>query len=345
MTKTTFKITATAPTRVDLAGGTLDLWPIHNLLDRKATVNVAVSLEATVTVVPSNDRLFHFISEDQNIKDSGDLAAVTRSSKLYLFGLLLSAFWNKDLPPINVTTKAKSPAGAGLGGSSCLAVAFCRAIAEARKQFDRAYVIPTEEIIVRTAQDVESRVIHAPTGVQDYWGGMRGGINILEYPFGHTTVTTLPGKFWTGEDYTLMCCYSGKSRASAINNWEIFKRLFDGDKPLLDKIAAIGNEAADCAEAVLKGNWKDAMEASLREWKLRTALWPAIETPETKKIDLAAKEAGAMFTRVGGAGGGGVMGVICPRERVSTVSKAMTAVGGQVMDVVVGGPGLTVTYG
>jgi D-glycero-alpha-D-manno-heptose-7-phosphate kinase len=345
MSQSTFKITATAPTRVDLAGGTIDLWPIHNLLDRKATVNVAVSLEAAVTVVPSVDGKFHFISEDQNVADSGDLTSMTRSSKLYLFGLLLGAFWTKDLPPIKVTTNAKSPAGAGLGGSSCLAVAFCRAIAEARKQFDKTYAVPSEEIIVRTAQDVESRVIHAPTGVQDYWGGMRGGINILEYPFGHTVITTLPGKVWTGEDFTLICCYSGKSRASAINNWEIFKRLFDGDKQLLGKIAAIGNEAADCAEAVLKGQWREAMDASLREWRLRIDLWPAIETPETKKIDSAAKEAGAMFTRVGGAGGGGVMGVISPKDRVSAVSKAMTAAGGQVMDVVVGGPGLTVTYG
>jgi D-glycero-alpha-D-manno-heptose-7-phosphate kinase len=337
-----FKITATAPTRVDLAGGTLDLWPIHNLLERKATVNVAVSLAATVDVMPSRDGLFHFISEDQHITDSGDLAAVSRSPKLFLFGLLLGAFWNKELPAISITTHAKSPAGAGLGGSSCLAVAFCRAVAEARHQFDKSYIVPPEAVIVRTAQDVESRVIHAPTGVQDYWGGIRGGINILEYPFGSTIVTTLPGQILDQQDFKLLCCYSGKSRASAINNWEIFKRIFDGDKALLSKISAIGHEAADCAEAVLKQNWKEAINASQREWQLRLDLWPAIETVETKRIDLAAKEAGATFTRVCGAGGGGVMGVICPVDRVPNVTKSMTAAGGNVMDVIVGGPGLTV---
>ncbi len=338
-----FKITATAPTRVDLAGGTLDLWPIHNLLDRKATVNVAVSLLAVVEVVPSKDGLFHFISEDQNITDSGNLTAITQSSKLYLFGLLLSAFWTKELPPITITTRAKSPAGAGLGGSSCLAVAFCRAVAEARRQFDKNYVVPSEDLIVRTAQDVESRVIHAPTGVQDYWGGIRGGINILEYPFGRTNITTLPGKILENQEFKFLCCYSGKSRASAINNWEIFKRIFDGDKVLLAKIAAIGNEAADCAEAVLQQNWKEAIAASRREWQLRLALWPAVETVETKKIDVAAREAGAMFTRVCGAGGGGVMGIICPADKVQKIITGMTGAGGQFMDVVVGGPGLTVT--
>jgi D-glycero-alpha-D-manno-heptose-7-phosphate kinase len=338
------KVTAVAPTRVDLAGGTLDLWPIHNLLDRKATVNVAVSLNATVEVSPSPDKLFHFRSEDQNLSDSGSYSEISRSKKMSLFGLLLSALWNQNLPPISIKTSAKSPAGAGLGGSSCLAIAFCRAVAAARHQLDKTYEIPSEDVIVRTAQDVESRVIHAPTGVQDYWGGMRGGINILEYPFGRTVVKTLPGKLWDDVDFKLICCYSGKSRASAINNWEIFKRIFDGDKTLLEKIAAIGNEAANCADAIQANDWKSAIMASQREWTLRTALWPAIETTETKRIDSAAREAGATFTRVCGAGGGGVMGVICPRDKVEKISAAMNAAGGLVMDVVVGGPGVTVSH-
>jgi D-glycero-alpha-D-manno-heptose-7-phosphate kinase len=337
-----FKITSIAPTRVDLAGGTLDLWPIHNLLERKATVNVAVSLEASVEVSLSSDGRFYFESVDQNITDTGDYDSIIRSPKLSLFGLLLSAFWNKKLPGLKIKTSAKSPAGAGLGGSSCLAIAFSRAVAEARHKLTSEYLVPDERGIIRTAQDVESKVIHAPTGVQDYWGGSRGGINIIEYPFGDTVVTTLPGSIWESQNFKLICCYSGKSRASAINNWEIFKRIFDGDKVLLEKIAAIGHESADCAQAVLERNWTEAIKSSHREWKLRTALWPNIETVETKRIDSAAIDAGAIFTRVCGAGGGGVMSVLCPLERVTQVSKAMASVGGQVMDVVVGGPGLRV---
>lgn len=337
-----FEIVATAPTRVDLAGGTIDLWPIHNLLDKKATVNVAVSLEACVEISPSGNHLFHLDSVDQKLSDSGDFGTIVRSTKLGLFGLLISAIWKEEMPGLKIVTRAKSPAGAGLGGSSCLAVAFCRALAEARRKFDPNYVIPDERQIVKTAQDVESRVIHAPTGVQDYWGGLRGGINIIQYPFGDTIVTTLPGSIWQDQNFKLICCYSGKSRASAINNWEIFKRIFDGDKSLLSKISAIGHAAADCAEAVIRREWQEAFRASRHEWTLRTELWPNIETPETRRIDAAALEAGALFTRVCGAGGGGVMGVICPLERVQPVSRAMTEAGGQVMDVVVGGPGLSV---
>src|SRR5689334_10173612 len=127
-----FKVTATAPTRVDLAGGTLDLWPIHNLLPQKATVNVAISLNATVTVETSPDQRFHFKSLDQAISDSGSYLEICQSKKLGLLGLLLSAVWREDLPALVVTTTAQSPAGAGLGGSSCLAVTMLKALWQAR---------------------------------------------------------------------------------------------------------------------------------------------------------------------------------------------------------------------
>ena len=50
------KITATAPTRIDLAGGTIDLWPIHHLLDHKATVNVGITCTATVQITETGNK-------------------------------------------------------------------------------------------------------------------------------------------------------------------------------------------------------------------------------------------------------------------------------------------------
>lgn len=338
-----FKVTATAPTRVDLAGGTLDLWPIHNLLTHKATINVAISLNATVTVESSPDKLFHLKSLDQKTSDSGSFQDVCKSKTLGLLGLLLSAAWREDLPPVTISTSALSPAGAGLGGSSCLAVTTLKALFKAREACEKGFQDPSEEQLVRTAQDVESLVIHAPTGVQDYWGAVRGGINILSYPFGSIEVETFPSTVWHDDDFKLICCYSGKSRASAINNWEIFKRIFDGDKDLLKKMEEIGSEAFECATAFRQKRWQEVIRASEREWKLRCKLWPAIETVETRAIDEAARSAGAYFSRVCGAGGGGVMAIFAPTPKAAEVCSQITRVGGQVLDVVVGAPGLKVT--
>src|SRR5258705_7222544 len=44
------KQTAYSPTRIDLAGGTLDIWPLNMLVDRALTVNVAIDLWATAVI-------------------------------------------------------------------------------------------------------------------------------------------------------------------------------------------------------------------------------------------------------------------------------------------------------
>ena len=62
-----------------------------------------------------------------------------------------------------------------------------------------------------------------------------------------------------------------------------------------------------------------SLQISQEEWRLRKNLWENIETPETVWIDQTAKTYGASFSRVCGAGGGGVMAVFfCePDIRVS----------------------------
>ena len=337
------QVSARAPTRIDLAGGTLDLWPIHHLLDRKATVNVGVSLDARADVKllePGNS--YRFSSKDQAIEVRGEFAAITATSELPLLGLLTKAIWRADLPRISIETSARSPAGAGLGGSSCLGITVAGALWRMRSEITGERE-PEEAALLRIVQDVEARLIRSPTGVQDYWGGLRGNVNILRFPYGGTKVETLAPEKVAGLEDELILCYSGKSRASAINNWKIFKRLFDGDQDLLRIFNEIGAVAEDCAAAAAAGNFGAMIELSMKEWALRVKLWPNIETTETKIIDQAAKANGARFSRVCGAGGGGVMAVFAPKDRKKTVAEALRAAGGTVLDAGVAHYGLEVT--
>lgn len=335
-------VRAKAPTRIDLAGGTLDLWPIHHLLDRKATVNVGVTLDAQVELKTTTDGRCHLESRDQGSSFSGDWHETSANKELPLLGLLVSALWRPDLPGVRITTSAKSPAGAGLGGSSCLGITIAGALWRARRLLEPATPELSDDDLVRTVQDVEARLIHAPTGVQDYWGGLRGRVNILSFPFGRTNVETLAPSRLEGLTSELIVCYSGKSRQSAINNWEIFKRLFDGDRELLAIFNEIGAAAERCGDAVRRGDLAETIALSEAEWKLRLKLWPAIETTETKRLDQAAKQAGARFSRVCGAGGGGVMGVFAPVSKRAAVIAALGAAGGTVLDATVAESGLVV---
>ena len=336
------KVSARAPTRIDLAGGTLDLWPIHHLLDKKATVNVGITLDAQVELTGSRDARFRLHSQDQDLRFEGSFEEACATKDLPLIGLLLKALWRADLPALTIVTAAKSPAGAGLGGSSCLGITVAGALRKAREQLDPKLRALDEHELVRTVQDVEARLIHSPTGVQDYWGAVRGGVNVIRFPFGRTEVTTFPPEALLGLADELVVCYSGRSRQSAINNWEIFKRLFDGDRDLLAIFNRIGATAEQCGTAVEDGDLARALHLSQLEWDMRLRLWPAIETAETKRLDHAAKGAGARFSRVCGAGGGGVMAIFTPPDRRLKVEGALREAGGVILDASASPHGLSV---
>ena len=61
-------IISTAPTRIDLAGGTLDIWPLYLYFDNPPTLNAAIDLYATVELVPRKDKRIVVESKDLNHK-------------------------------------------------------------------------------------------------------------------------------------------------------------------------------------------------------------------------------------------------------------------------------------
>src|SRR5688572_18893874 len=53
-----------SPTRVDLAGGTLDCWPLYLFLDNPLTINVAIDIFTHCTLRPRGDAKIEIHSED-----------------------------------------------------------------------------------------------------------------------------------------------------------------------------------------------------------------------------------------------------------------------------------------
>jgi D-glycero-alpha-D-manno-heptose-7-phosphate kinase len=313
-----------SPTRVDLCGGTLDLWPIHQVLPPSATVNVAVSLWAEVEIESSSQT--EFISTDQNLsKTYRSLdTAIQDSNHLPLVSLICAQvpeeFRHEN---IRIQTKALSPAGAGLGGSSCLAVTLLSALR------DFFSLPPLEDhTLVQTCQDLEARLIHTPTGVQDYWGALRGGLNILQYPPGGVEVKTLPIPSQLNQHMLLV--HSGQSRASAINNWEVFKAVFNRDKKVIGYLSEIADISLAASTQI--DHLPSLLKLVEKEWQLRCQLWPDITTPQTRHVDALCLEAGCLFTRVCGAGGGGVLAVFFNQDSPEAMTTKLKAKGLQVLE-------------
>jgi D-glycero-alpha-D-manno-heptose-7-phosphate kinase len=57
-------LTASAPTRIDLAGGTIDIWPLYLFHDGATTLNAAISLRAHVEIASRNDGAIELRSVD-----------------------------------------------------------------------------------------------------------------------------------------------------------------------------------------------------------------------------------------------------------------------------------------
>jgi hypothetical protein len=58
------RLDSSAPTRIDLAGGTYDIWPLYLFHDRAQTINAALSLRARCTLTSRDDGRIVLISED-----------------------------------------------------------------------------------------------------------------------------------------------------------------------------------------------------------------------------------------------------------------------------------------
>src|SRR5688572_538816 len=106
------RVTASAPTRIDLAGGTIDIWPLYLFHHEAQTLNAAISLRAHVEISARTDRTVEIVSEDTGRRVAlGSAAELRDDAVLPLLGKLASAFGAHSL---TMRTRGESPAGAGI---------------------------------------------------------------------------------------------------------------------------------------------------------------------------------------------------------------------------------------
>ncbi len=310
-------IVSRAPTRIDLAGGTLDLWPLYLFLDHPITINLGIDLFAEARIESLGDDAGIVLrSEDQGIEARfqwNELAKAQVSPALELHLKLLRFFARdqKQKQSLRLTTKAKSPAGAGLGGSSTLSVALIGALAS----WARGKIVAplTEgENFIEIVRDVESTVIQVPAGLQDYYGAMYGGLQSLQWGFGSHERRWLSQEILTELEQRLLLFYSGQSRNSGINNWVLYKGFIDRQPGLRQKFEKIAAATKDLESALEHGDWQAVGQAISEEWETRQTLANGISTPEIGAAFAAAKKIAPVTGKICGAGGGGCFFLYLP---------------------------------
>jgi D-glycero-alpha-D-manno-heptose-7-phosphate kinase len=326
-------IESSAPTRIDLAGGTLDIWPLYLFHDGAQTLNAALSLRAYCSIAPRSDRRILIASDDTGHHVEVDhWSDLKGHHDLKLLGLLLHHFQAVGL---EMRTRSESPVGAGIAGSSALNIAVCGALAAWTGQR------MSDEQLLQIAMNVEAQAIDVPTGVQDYRPAMYGGVSAVELRVDGVQRVAMPVD---ADDLSrhLVVAYTGASRNSGINNWEVTKRHIDGDRQVQRRFARIRDIAVKMRPALERSDWQEVGNQVAEEWENRKGLAPGVTTAAIDGMLGAARQAGAWSGKVCGAGGGGCLFCIGPPDAIPAIAKALQAAGASVLDCRIEHQGLTV---
>lgn len=330
-------IESSAPTRVDLAGGTIDIPPLFLFHDGAATVNFAVSLMARCRIETRSDRQIVLESIDRGVSletSLENIGELRNEPRLELLSKLVHFFQPKT--GFNMVTDSEAPAGAGLAGSSTLNIACIGAL--------NALVgdrYPAEKF-VSIAANVECQVIKVPTGFQDYYSAQYGGVACIHFRPDGMVREPLDVDIATLED-RIVVCYTGEPRNSGTNNWEITKRHIDGDKELFDIFEGIRDSSLDLRAAMIANEWTKVGEILDAAHPQRKRLSKNITTKQMDHLIEEAMRNGAVAAKVCGAGGGGCIAFFCEDDRRTDVETALAKENGaEVLNWKVCSDGLTV---
>ena len=330
------KIQAQAPCRVDLAGGTLDIWPLYLYHARAVTVNFAVNRYTSCVIESRGDSKIVLRSRDLGKEESFESLDELRAARKYQLPLLayLVKFFAPDTG-ITLDTNSEAPAGAGISGSSSLIITVSSAL---NKLTGSGYAI---EKIRELSQNIEAQIIKVPTGCQDYYPAMYGGVNAIELRADGISRRQIECNV-SELNQRMVLAYTGEPRNSGINNWEVTKLHIDGDKAVFKNFERIAAIAYSMRQSIEKNDWNAVGQLLREEWSHRRKNAPGITTPLIDRLIENTRKAGAMGAKVCGAGGGGCVFLLVEKEARERVNEAIIKEGAEVLQVAVAPQGVRV---
>ncbi|MBB5754825.1 hypothetical protein [Prosthecomicrobium pneumaticum] len=233
-----------------------------------------------------------------------------------VYNRIVSTF-NRGRPlPVTVRTTVDVPAGSGLGGSSSLVVAILEAF--------RNYLnLPFGEYdLARLAFEIEREDLEIAGGKQDQYAAAFGGFNFIEFhEHGRAVVNPLRLRSAAINELeaSLILYDTGQSRHSK-TIIEAQQARIVSDDDALRAMFALKREALEMKEALITGHLSDCAETINRGWAAKKATAGAVSNAEIERVLHLAMQSGALAGKVSGAGGGGILMILCdPAERQKTV--------------------------
>ena len=220
---------------------------------------------------------------------------------------------------IEITTLADIPSsGSGLGSSSSISVALLHAL------YTYQNILVTAEQLAQEACRIEIDILGKPIGRQDQYAAAYGGVNHFAFGPGDVTqrrqvkmASASQRKFAS----SLLLYYTGITR----NANEILSRQksnMDAEEKRRTMRAMV-DLVDPFTEAMEAGDVKTCGRLLDRNWQLKRQIAAGISNTTIDEMYAKAKAAGALAGKISGAGGGGFLLLIVPRENQNSVFEAM----------------------
>lgn len=330
-------IEATTPNRVDLAGGTLDIFPLHIFMEYGLTINMAVNLTSQVWLERIGEPRIVIHSKDLDLT-----AEAPRAPDLPLEGPLsfiarVVRFYDPG-PGWKISTKNNVRKGSGLGASSALLIALSGALNHVRKK----KYSPME--IIDVGANLEAQSIGTMTGKQDYFPAMFGGLSVIWFDVTGARREELVSDPALLDELNdrLVLTFAGEPRFSALTNWAMVKNYLDGNPVTVSKMHAIKETALEMCDALRNGDLERFGQSLQKEWENRRDLAEGVTNDRIDRMIAQAHNAGATASKICGAGGGGCMITFVRPGKRQAVIDALVGEGAELMDYRISRRGLTI---
>lgn len=329
MDKSSRRLKVSTPTRIDLAGGTLDIYPLYLFEGSGLTLNAAIDLSSEVELERRPDEGIRIESEDLDLVLEASCLDELKAEGPYVRLDLVVRILRFYKPTSGLTVRIRSqvPAGSGLGGSSSLLVGLSTALIQLEDlPFDRRQIIDF-------GADIETQSIRVPTGKQDFFPAAYGGFNALWFELQgiRQERLELSSQFRDQLQHRILLGYSGASRFSGSTNWNVMKRYIDGEGETVARMGKIRQTAVAMYESLKREDFNQFAQCLAEEWNNRKGLAEGVSTPGIEKIFKSAAQAGAVANKICGAGGGGCFVSLVPDDCKAAVGEAITNNGGQLL--------------
>ncbi len=331
-------VEAHAPTRIDLAGGALDVLPLYLFETGGPTLNIAISLLTRVRIETREDQEIHLHSVDLNVwEESKDIDSLELESELGFIARIVKFYKSKT--GLTVTTEIGIPKGSGLGTSSSLLISLSGALNE----LNRTGFSPEE--MIDWGANIEAQSIKVLTGKQDYFAAMYGGINSVwsDVRGSRTEKIELPEEIIEGLNESIILSFTWESRFSGATNWALVKSYIDDVGETRRYLNELRDSGIRMRECLLAQDLKRFPQLLNEEWEIRKNIAEGVTNPRMEEIIAAAKEAGALASKLCGAGGGGCMITYVEPQNRANVRKSLEAKGAKYMEFKIARKGLNIS--